>query len=76
MAGFGAACIQTNRVLAPAKSALEMHQIVFNDYVNATLTALLASLVIAIACLGAIAVRNALSNPLVTAREAAIVPAE
>jgi carbon starvation protein len=75
-AGKFSQALQTNLILAPAKSALEMHQIVFNDYVNATLTALLASLVIAIAGLGAIAVRSALSNPLVTAREAAIMPAE
>lgn len=63
-------------ILAPAKSIADMHRIVFNDYVNATLTALLSAVVVAMAGFSIRAIIQALDSPHVTAREAAAVPAE
>ncbi|MET1046275.1 MAG: carbon starvation CstA family protein [Hyphomicrobium sp.] len=75
-AGKFARSLEANQILAPAKSISDMHRIVFNDYVNATLTGLLGALVVAMACFGVAAVARALANPNVSAREAAAVPAE
>lgn len=47
-----AAAINEGNVIAPAKNMEEMHKIVFNDYVNATLTLLFLSVVIFIAVYG------------------------
>lgn len=72
---FGAS-LAADQIVAPAKSLADMHRIVFNDYVNATLTALLAALVLAMACFGGAAILKALADPQTSAREAAAVPAE
>jgi len=72
---FGAAS-NTGQILAPAKSVADMSRIVFNDYVNATLTALLIALVIAMAGFALAAIFKALADPNVTARETSIVAAE
>ncbi len=56
-------------VLAPAKSLAEMHRIVFNAYLNATLAAAFIIVVVTIAAYGAICIRRALSNPSVTTVE-------
>jgi carbon starvation protein len=53
-----------------------MSRIVFNDYVNATLTALLIALVVAMAGFALAAIFKALADPNVTARETSIVAAE
>jgi carbon starvation protein len=69
----------TGKVLAPAKTLEEMHRVIFNDYVDATLAALFVAVVVATAVYGAIAVRAALRNPKVTAIEVGLpsaVPAE
>ncbi|WP_414461663.1 carbon starvation CstA family protein [Hyphomicrobium sp. DY-1] len=71
-----ASALTADQILAPAKSIGDMHRIVFNDYVNATLTALLGAVVIAMAGFSIRAIVQALDNPHVTAREAAAVPAE
>ncbi|WP_024275319.1 carbon starvation CstA family protein [Hyphomicrobium sp. 802] len=71
-----ASALTADQILAPAKSIADMHRIVFNDYVNATLTALLGAVVIAMAGFSIRAIVRALDNPHVTAREAAAVPAE
>lgn len=68
--------LASGQVIAPAKSLEDMHRIVFNDYLNATLTGLLIALVVAMAGFGAAAVAKALANPDVSAREAAVVAAE
>ncbi len=68
--------LASGQVIAPAKSLEDMHRIVFNDYLNATLTGLLIALVVAMAGFGAAAVMKALANPDVSAREAAVVAAE
>ncbi|MBS0249979.1 MAG: carbon starvation protein A [Proteobacteria bacterium] len=71
-----AGALAANTILPPAKSIADMHRIVFNDYVNATLTALLGAVVLAMAGFSLRAILHALDNPHVTARENAPVPAE
>jgi carbon starvation protein len=68
--------LETNQILLPAKSIADMHRVIFNDYVNATLTGLLGALVIAMACFGIAAVLKALAHPYVTAHEAVPSAAE
>jgi carbon starvation protein len=72
---FGTAA-NAGQLLAPAKSAADMSRIVFNDYVNATLTALLIALVVAMAGFALAAIFKALADPNITARETSFVPAE
>ncbi len=72
---FGSAS-DAGQILAPAKSMTDMSRIVFNDYVNATLTALLIALVIAMFGFAVAAISKALANPNISARESAIVAAE
>lgn len=71
-----AASLAAGQVLAPAKSIADMQRIVFNDYVNATLTGLLIALIIAMAGFGIAAIMKALADPNVSARESAMVAAE
>ena len=51
--------VAAGQVLAPAKSLTQMQRIVFNDYVNATVTTLLVSLVVAMLAYGLVAVWRA-----------------
>ena len=60
---------KAGRVLAPAKTLEEMHRVIFNDYVDATLAALFVAVVLAMTVYGVIAIRRALGNPKVTAVE-------
>jgi carbon starvation protein len=69
-----AGALAANTILPPAKSIADMHRIVFNDYVNATLTALLGAVVIAMAGFSVRAILRAFDNPDITARETAAVP--
>ena len=65
------------KILAPAKTIAEMHRIIVNDYVDATLAALFIAVVLAMTVYGFIAIRRALGNPKVTAIEIglpAIIP--
>jgi carbon starvation protein len=57
------------KILAPAKAVAEMQRIIFNDYVDATMSALFVAVVVAILVYGLIAIQNALNNPKVTAIE-------
>jgi carbon starvation protein len=59
------------KVLAPAKTLLEMSRIVFNDYVDAGLAALFAAIVVAMVVYGLMACRKAMGNPRSTALEIA-----
>ncbi len=68
--------LASGEILAPAKTVEEMHRIVFNDYVNATMAALLISLVLAMIGFALASISKALANPNVTARESAVVAAE
>ncbi|PPC80190.1 MAG: carbon starvation protein A, partial [Hyphomicrobium sp.] len=72
---FGAS-LAAGEILAPAKTIEDMQRIVFNDYVNATMAALLITLVLTMAGFALAAIWRALANPNITARETAIVAAE
>jgi carbon starvation protein len=57
--------------LAPAKSIAQMRQVIFNDYVNASLCALFASVVLAVVVYGVRAIADARRAAVPTAREIA-----
>ena len=57
------------KILAPAKTMAEMHRVIVNDYVDATLSALFVAVVLAMIVYGAIAIRRALGDPKITAIE-------
>jgi carbon starvation protein len=57
------------KILAPAKSMAQMEQIIFNNYVNATLAALFVAVVLAMLVYGVINIRKALGTSRVTAVE-------
>src|ERR1022692_136772 len=71
---FGDA-LAAGQVLAPAKSLGQMSQIVFNDYVDATLAALVVAVVISMVVYGFIKIRRALGTPKATATELEFVGA-
>jgi carbon starvation protein len=56
-------------VLAPAKTMHQMGQIVFNDYVDATLAAVFAALVVTMVVYGIIHCRKAMGTPKSTTHE-------
>jgi carbon starvation protein len=57
------------KILAPAKTMEEMHRVIVNDYVDATLSALFVLVVLAMIVYGVIAIRRALGDPKSTAIE-------
>ncbi|MGP9811190.1 carbon starvation CstA family protein [Rhodopseudomonas sp. NSM] len=57
------------KLLAPAKTMAEMHRVIVNDYVDATLCALFVAVVLSMIVYGVIAIRRALGDPKVTANE-------
>ncbi|WP_431857239.1 carbon starvation CstA family protein [Azospirillum sp.] len=59
------------QILAPAKTMEEMHRVIVNDYVDATLTGLFILVVLAMIVYGVIWIRRALADPNVTVREVA-----
>jgi carbon starvation protein len=65
---FGTA-IQANQVLAPAKTLAEMHRIIFNDYLDATLAGLAVAIVLIVVIHAFFDIRKALSTPKDTAIE-------
>jgi carbon starvation protein len=65
---FGEA-LAAGQILAPAKSLDDMHRIVFNDYLNATMAGIFVALVLSMLAFGIRAAWNALGNPRVTASE-------
>ena len=67
-AKFGDA-LAAGQILAPAKSLEDMHRIVFNDYLNATMAGIFVALVLSMLAFGIRAAWNALGNPRVTASE-------
>ncbi len=62
--------IAAGQVLAPAHSLSEMSRLVFNDYVDATLAAVFAAVVVAVVIYGFFDIRKAFGTPKVTAVEA------
>jgi carbon starvation protein len=69
---FGDA-LASGKILAPAKSIVEMQKIVFNDYVDSALATIFVGVVIAVLIYGLIGIRKALSTPHVTASEVGAV---
>jgi len=67
-AKFGTAAA-ADKVLAPAKSLADMHRIVFNDRLDATLAAMAVAIVLTVVIYGLISIRKALSAPTGTAIE-------
>jgi carbon starvation protein len=65
---FGRAMAAGN-LLAPAKTMQQMAQIVFNDYVDATLAGVFAALVVTMVVYGIIHCRKAMENPKSTTHE-------
>ncbi|WP_133679493.1 carbon starvation CstA family protein [Paludibacterium purpuratum] len=63
------AALEQGQVLAPAKSLIEMQRIVFNDYVDASLTAVFVLVVVSIALFGLAVARKALGLRWATAKE-------
>jgi len=61
--------IAAGQVLAPTHSLSEMSRLVFNDYVDATLAAVFAAVVVAVVIYGFFDIRKALGTPKVTAVE-------
>ncbi|HYH37740.1 MAG TPA: carbon starvation CstA family protein [Azospirillum sp.] len=57
------------QVLAPAKTMEEMHRVIVNDYVDATLCGLFILVVLAMIGYGVVWIRRALADPNVSARE-------
>ncbi len=66
---YGAA-LDKGQLVAPAKNAAEMHRIIFNDYIDASLATLFIALVLSVAVFGLIAMRQALRSEVATTREA------
>jgi carbon starvation protein len=62
------------RVLAPAKSVAEMDRVVFNDTLDAALTVLFMSVVVATVAFGVRALLAARRSPVATANEAPYTP--
>jgi carbon starvation protein CstA len=71
---FGAALAE-DKILAPAKSLVEMQRIVVNDYVDAALCGLFIAVVVAMVVYGIRSVRSAYANPRFTAHEIGMVGA-
>jgi len=65
---FGGA-VGANQVLAPAKTIADMHRVIFNDYLDATLAALSVAIVVTMVIYALFDIRKALSNPRGTAVE-------
>jgi carbon starvation protein len=61
--------IASGQVLAPAHSLGEMSRLVFNDYLDATLAALFAGVVVSMVVYGVLNIRKALGSPNATAIE-------
>jgi carbon starvation protein len=57
------------KVLAPAKTMAEMERIIFNDYVDATLSVVFVAVVLAMTIYGLIGIWRAMGNPKSTAVE-------
>jgi carbon starvation protein len=71
---FGDA-LAAGAILAPAHSLDEMQRIVFNDHLNTALCCAFMAVVVAIAIIGVIGIRRALTSPHATARETPEIPA-
>ncbi len=57
------------KILAPAKTMEEMSRIIFNNYLNAALSAAFVAVVLAMLVYGVIAIRKAMGTPTTTTHE-------
>jgi len=65
---FGTAAA-AGQVLAPAKTLADMHRVIFNDYLDATLAGLAVAIVVTVVIYAVFDVRKALTTPKATAME-------
>ena len=65
---FGSAAA-VNQVLAPAKTLADMHRVIFNDYLDATLAGLAVAIVVIVVIYALFDIRKALTTPKATALE-------
>ncbi len=63
------AALAEGKILAPAKTLVDMNRVITNDYVDATLCAIFIAVVLAMMVAGVATARKALANPQVTTRE-------
>jgi carbon starvation protein CstA len=61
--------LDSQQVLAPAKSLHEMSRVIFNDYLDAALAALAVAIVIVVVVYGIVSIRRARATPRSTAIE-------
>ncbi len=64
-----AAALADSRTIAPAHNIADMHQIIANDYVDCTLTALFMLVVALMFAAGAVSIARALQTPRITTQE-------
>ena len=65
---FGTAAA-AGQVLAPAKTLADMHRVIFNDYLDATLAGLAVAIVVTVVIYAVFDIRKALTTPKATAME-------
>ncbi len=65
---FGTAAA-AGQVLAPAKTLADMHRVIFNDYLDATLAGLAVAIVVTVVIYAVFDIRKALTTPKETAME-------
>jgi carbon starvation protein len=63
------AALADGKLLAPAKSVADMHQVMTNDYVDCGLTSLFMTVVVLMLGAGVVSVRRAWADPRVSTRE-------
>ncbi len=63
------AALADGKLLAPAKSVADMHQVLTNDYVDCALTSVFMTVVVLMLGAGLVSIRRALADPRITARE-------
>jgi carbon starvation protein len=63
------AALSAGKILAPAKSAADMHQVLTNDYVDCALTTLFMAVVVTMLAVGCARIFRALSDSRVTTEE-------
>jgi len=63
------AALADGKLLAPAKSVADMHQVITNDYVDCGLTSLFMIVVVLMLGAGVVSVRRAWADPRVSTRE-------
>jgi carbon starvation protein len=64
-----AQALESQQVLAPAKSLAEMRRIIFNDYLDATMAILAVAIVVTVVVYGILRIRQARATPRSTAIE-------